>query len=103
MKRYLAALLGSSLILGAATLSNAQPPPGTDRPKGTTDQTSAYPKPDRSGTRATTKGTTKKATKTKKAKKTRSVKRTTRAESPQKSDRDNRWDRGWDDKGGKNR
>ena len=101
MKAYLAALIGASLICGATNLSNAQTPPSTDRPKGESGQTSASPKMESGGMRATTKkAATKKAT-TKKTKKTRTA-RTQRAPAQKAPERDNWWDWRWgDDKGKK--
>jgi hypothetical protein len=89
--------MGASLLAGAASLSNAQTPPGTDRPKGAAEQTSPYPKIDKGGMR----GMTKKAT-TKKAKKTKSAKRTKRAPAQKSEGGDSWWDWRWgDDKRGK--
>jgi hypothetical protein len=69
MKSYLSAVMGAALVLAAATFSNAQTPPSTDRPEGTAEQKSAFPKTDSGVKAGTRKTTTKKATKSKKAKK----------------------------------
>jgi hypothetical protein len=102
MKDYLAAAMGAALVLAAASLTYAQTPPSTDRPKGTAEQTSASPKMDKGAKTGTMKATTKKATKSKKAKKTRTAKRTKqRAASPESTQKDDWWQWRWDDDKGR--
>ena len=95
MKGYFGTAVGAALFLAAGTFSYAQTPPGTDRPKGETSQTSASPKMDKGGM----KGATRKA-----SKKPKATKRTQRSgmsggmtggmQSKQNSWGDD-WFRGW--------
>jgi hypothetical protein len=96
MRKYLTAAAAAALMITAAGITYAQTPPSTDRPKGTSAQTSASPKMERGGM----KGVTRKATKSKKATKVRTAKRTKRAPA-QKAPQQDDWWRWGDDKKGK--
>ncbi len=58
MKTTLALLCGAALAT-AATVTLAQTPPGTDRPRGDSASQSANPDMDKKGAKGATKGTTK--------------------------------------------
>ena len=105
MSKLVTAATSAALIIAAAGLSYAQTPPSTDRQKGTAAQTSAHPKMDKGGMKATTRKATKgKVAKSKKATKTRTARATKRAPAKQGQTQDNWWNWGWDDdKKGKKR